>query len=183
MIIKETNISGVFTLEPRVFGDSRGYFLESFNQQIFNEKIGKISFVQDNESSSVRGVLRGLHYQIAPFAQSKLVRVIQGSVIDVVVDIRKYSPTFGQHLAVELSEVTKNQLFIPAGLAHGFVVLSETAVFAYKVDNYYAPNCERGIAFNDPALGIDWKIPFNELTLSKKDMENPLFANAQYFEL
>ena len=165
MKITETKIPGVFTIEPQVFGDSRGYFLESFNQQVFEEKVGVVKFVQDNESLSIRGVLRGLHFQLPPFAQSKLVRVVKGSVLDVVVDIRKNSPTFGQHVALELNEDNKTQLFMPAGMAHGFVVLSESAIFSYKVDQFYAPKFERGIAFNDPVLNIDWKIAFNEAIL------------------
>jgi len=164
-----TEIPEVYIIEPTVFGDSRGYFLESFSQKKFEETIGVISFVQDNESKSSRGVLRGLHFQKPPYAQAKLVRCIDGLVIDVAVDIRKGSPTYGKHIAVELSGENKRQLFVPRGFAHGFVVLSDVATFAYKVDNYYAPESDAGIAWNDPYLNIDWKLTENEIQVSEKD--------------
>ncbi|WNW01647.1 dTDP-4-dehydrorhamnose 3,5-epimerase [Tenacibaculum sp. HL-MS23] len=169
MIFTKTEIEGVVIIEPRVFKDERGYFFESFNQQKFNEQLGTINFVQDNESKSVFGTLRGLHFQKPTVAQAKLVRCIQGKVLDVVVDIRKDSPTYGKHVAVELSEENKKQLFVPRGFAHGFVTLSEEAVFAYKVDNWYAPECDAGIIYNDTSLNIDWKINPKEIILSSKD--------------
>lgn len=178
MIIVDTEIEDVKIIEPRVFGDSRGYFFESFSQKEFEEKVCKTTFVQDNESKSTYGVLRGLHFQLPPFAQSKLVRVVQGKVLDVAVDIRKGSSTFGKHVAVELSADNKRQLFIPRGFAHGFVVLSDEAVFQYKCDNYYAPQCEAGIAFDDKGLNIDWIIPNNDIILSEKDKKNPLLKDA-----
>ena len=165
----KTELPDVVIIEPTVFGDSRGYFFESFNQKEFEENIGEIVFVQDNESKSTRGVLRGLHFQKPPFAQSKLVRCIAGLVLDIVVDIRKGSPTYGKHIAVELSGENKRQLFVPSGFAHGFVVLSETAIVAYKVDNWYAPESDAGIMWNDSILNIDWKIPPAEVKLSQKD--------------
>lgn len=165
----QTEIPDVYIIEPTVFGDDRGYFLESFNQQVFEEKLGEINFVQDNESKSSKGVLRGLHFQKPPFAQTKLVRCIKGEVLDVAVDIRKGSPTFGKHVAVELSGENKKQLFVPRGFAHGFVVLSDEATFAYKVDNYYAPDFDSGIVWNDTTLGIDWKVKSSEVVLSEKD--------------
>jgi len=165
----KTAIPDVVIIEPTVFGDNRGYFFESFNQKEFEENIGEIAFVQDNESKSTRGVLRGLHFQKPPFNQSKLVRCIEGIVLDVAVDFRKGSPTFGKHVAVELSGENKRQLFMPRGFAHGFVVLSETATFAYKVDNWYVPESDAGILWNDPTLNIDWKIPHEEVKLSQKD--------------
>lgn len=165
-----TQIADVVICEPTVHGDHRGYFVETFRQDKLEEFIGyKINFCQDNESKSSYGVLRGLHYQLAPHAQTKLVRVIKGKVLDVAVDIRKNSPTFGQHVAVELSEDNKRQLLVPKGFAHGFVVLSEEAIFAYKVDNYYSPECDRGIAFDDKKLNIDWQIDYDKLQLSAKD--------------
>ncbi len=170
----QTAIPGVVIIEPRVFGDERGYFFESFNQNRFEENIGKISFVQDNESRSVRGVLRGLHFQRPPFDQAKLVRCVEGVVLDVTVDIRIGSPTYGKHVAVELSANNKRQLFIPRGFAHGFVVLSETAIFQYKVDNWYSPENDGGILWNDETLGIDWKIESHEVQLSGKDKIQPL---------
>lgn len=172
MEIVKTAIEGVVIIEPRVFGDERGYFFESFSQREFEEKVGPVVFVQDNESKSCYGVLRGLHYQLPPYAQAKLVRVVKGKVLDVNVDIRKGSPTYGKHVAVELSEKNKRALFIPQGFAHGFVVLSEEAIFQYKCDNYYAPGYEGGIAFDDPALGIDWRIPRVEMILSDKDLKH-----------
>jgi len=178
----KTAIDGVWIIEPKVLGDARGYFMESYKQELFEQHIGKINFVQDNESKSIRGVLRGLHYQLPPFAQSKLVRVISGAVLDVAVDIRKGSPTFGKYVAVELSSENKRQLFIPQGFAHGFLVTSQEAVFAYKVDNVYSPQCERGIRFNDPAIGIDWGMSERELLLSEKDRNAKLLKEAEVFD-
>jgi len=172
------SIPDVILLQPKIHGDERGYFVETFRQDLFELAIGhKVTFVQDNESKSTKGVLRGLHFQLPPHAQSKLVRVISGRVLDIAVDIRVGSPTLGQHVAIELSEQNKHQLFIPRGFAHGFVVLSETATFAYKVDNYYSPECDRGLAFDDPQLNIDWKIAKNELQLSEKDTHQPKLAD------
>jgi dTDP-4-dehydrorhamnose 3,5-epimerase len=175
----KTEIPDVVIIEPTVFGDSRGYFFESFNQKEFEKHVGKINFVQDNESKSTRGVLRGLHFQKPPFQQSKLVRCIEGIVLDVAVDFRKGSPTFGKHVAVELSGENKRQLFVPRGFAHGFVVLSETATFAYKVDNWYAPESDAGILWNDPTLNIDWKIAKDEVKLSKKDQNLKPFSELE----
>ena len=170
----KTNIPDVVIIEPQVHGDDRGYFIETFRADKLEEFLGyKINFCQDNESKSSKGVLRGLHYQLAPYAQTKLVRVIQGKVLDVAIDIRKNSPTFGQHVAVELSSENKRQLLVPRGFAHGFVVLEENTVFAYKVDNYYSPECDRGIAFDDEALGIDWILNNEALNLSAKDKVQP----------
>ena len=161
-------------------GDGRGYFVETFRQDLLEEAIGcKVNFVQDNESRSLKGVLRGLHYQLPPFTQAKLVRVIEGSVLDVAVDMRKSSSTFGHHVAVELTGDNKHQLFVPHGFAHGFIVLSDSATFAYKVDNYYAPEYDRGLAFNDPQLKIDWQLSAEELTLSDKDKSHPSLVNAK----
>lgn len=169
------SIPDVLLIKPKVHGDHRGYFVETFRQDKFEEAIGyKVSFCQDNESKSTKGVLRGLHFQLPPFAQSKLVRVIEGEVLDVAVDIREGSPTFGQHVAVRLTGENKHQLFIPRGFAHGFVVLSDSAIFSYKVDNYYSPECDRGLAFNDPALRIDWGLSLDQLKLSEKDLKQPL---------
>ena len=173
----QTAISGVVIIEPRVFGDERGYFFESFNQNRFEESIGKINFVQDNESRSVRGVLRGLHFQRPPFDQAKIVRCVEGVVLDVAVDIRVGSPTYGQHVAVELSASNKRQLFIPRGFAHGFVVLSETAIFQYKVDNWYSPENDGGILWSDETIGIDWKVESHEVQLSGKDKIQPLLKD------
>lgn len=171
-----TAISDIIIIEPTVHGDSRGYFIETFREDKLKEFLGfKINFCQDNESKSSRGVLRGLHYQLPPHSQTKLVRVIEGTVLDVVVDIRKNSPTFGQHVLVELSGENKKQLLIPIGFAHGFVVLSDTCTFAYKVDNYYSSKYDRGIAFNDIELAIDWKISHSQLQLSQKDITQPKF--------
>ena len=168
------SITDVILIEPTVHGDDRGYFVEAFRQDLFDQAVGyKVNFIQDNESKSTKGVLRGLHYQLPPYAQAKLVRVIEGSVLDVTVDIREYSPTFGQHVTVELTGKNKHQLFVPHGFAHGFVVLSDSATFAYKVDNYYVPELERGIAFNDSKLNIDWKLAVDELQLSDRDKTNP----------
>ena len=169
-----TNIPDVIIIEPTVHGDHRGYFVETFRADKLEEFLGyKLNFGQDNESKSSKGVLRGLHYQLAPHAQTKLVRVISGRVLDVAVDIRKNSPTFGQHVAVELTADNKRQLLVPRGFAHGFVVLEDDTIFAYKVDNYYSPECDRGIAFNDPALNIDWMLKTEELKLSDKDTTQP----------
>ncbi len=171
------NIPEVVLIKPKVFGDERGYFVETFRQDKFEAALGyQVDFVQDNESSSQRGVLRGLHFQLPPYAQSKLVRVIQGKVLDVVVDIRQGSPTFGQYVAAELSDENKHQLFVPRGFAHAFVVLSESAIFAYKVDNYYASECDRGLAFDDPQLAIDWQLPSDVLQLSAKDRQQPALS-------
>ena len=168
------SITDVILIEPAVHGDDRGDFVEVFRQDLFDQAVGyKVNFIQDNESKSTKGVLRGLHYQLPPYAQAKLVRVIEGSVLDVTVDIREYSPTFGQHVTVELTGKNKHQLFVPHGFAHGFVVLSDSATFAYKVDNYYVPELERGIAFNDSKLNIDWKLAVDELQLSDRDKTNP----------
>ena len=168
------SIADVLLIEPKVHGDERGYFVETFRQDLLEQALGyKVGFCQDNESFSARGVLRGLHFQLPPFAQTKLVRVLEGEVLDVAVDIRSGSPTYGQHVAVRLDADNKRQLFIPPGFAHGFVVLSETARFAYKVDNYYLPESDRGLAFDDPALGIDWLLPADQLQLSAKDRQQP----------
>ena len=173
-----TAIADVIIIEPKVHGDERGYFVETFRCDKLEEFLGyKINFTQDNESKSSRGVLRGLHYQLAPAAQTKLVRVIAGRVLDVAVDIRKGSPTFGQHIAVELSADNKKQLLVPRGFAHGFVVLEDNTTFAYKVDNYYSPENDRGIAFDDVALDIDWKVHHDELNLSPKDKVQPNLAD------
>lgn len=172
MEVIKTAIEGLVILEPTVFKDSRGYFFESFSQREFQEKVQKINFVQDNESMSSYGVMRGLHFQRPPFAQSKLVRCVQGTVLDIAVDIRKGSPTYGQHVAVELSAENHRQFFIPRGFAHGFVVLSETAIFQYKCDNFYAPEADGGINIKDESLGIDWQIPTNKALLSEKDTKH-----------
>lgn len=177
MTFTRTAIADVIIIEPKVHGDNRGYFIETFRTDKLEEFLGyKIDFCQDNESKSSRGVLRGLHYQLPPHAQTKLVRVIQGKVLDIAVDIRKGSPTFGQHVAVELSAENKKQMLVPRGFAHGFVVLEDDTVFAYKVDNYYSPECDRGIAFDDAALNIDWLVSHNELNLSAKDKVQPKLA-------
>ncbi|MBP5540247.1 MAG: dTDP-4-dehydrorhamnose 3,5-epimerase [Bacteroidales bacterium] len=173
MDIIKTAIDGVLIIEPKVFGDSRGYFFESFNAREFTEKTGmNINFVQDNESMSTYGVMRGLHFQRPPFTQSKLVRCVRGAVLDVAVDIRKGSPTYGQHVAVELSEENKREFFVPRGFAHGFAVLTETAVFQYKCDNFYAPQADGGINILDSSLGIDWRIPTDKALLSEKDTKH-----------
>jgi dTDP-4-dehydrorhamnose 3,5-epimerase len=169
MIFEEIFIKGAFLLKPKVFGDLRGYFFESFNLKEFEEAIGVVNFVQDNESKSSAGVLRGLHFQKGEYAQAKLVRVIKGAVFDVIVDIRPCSPTFGKHFSVELTEENKLQLFLPRGMAHGFVVLENDTIFAYKVDNIYSPENESGIIYNDPDLSIDWQLPESSLILSEKD--------------
>ena len=177
-----TAIPDVVIIEPAVMGDERGYFVETFRQDKLNAFLGfAINFVQDNESKSSYGVLRGLHYQLAPAAQTKLVRVIKGKVLDVAVDIRTDSPTFGEHVSVELSEQNKRQLLIPRGFAHGFVVLEDDTIFAYKVDNYYSPEHDRGIAFNDPAIGINWGVDKDALKLSPKDTSQVLLTKAEVF--
>ncbi len=172
-------ISDVILIDPLVHGDDRGYFVETFRQDLFADAVGyKVNFVQDNESKSTKGVLRGLHYQIPPFSQSKLVRVLEGRVLDVAVDIRKNSPTFGQHIAIELSSENMRQIFIPQGFAHGFAVLSEIAIINYRVDNLYSPEHEKGIAFNDLKLNIDWRFKMEELKLSEKDRLHPNLEDA-----
>jgi len=173
----KTSIEGVVIIEPRVFRDARGYFFESFSQREFEEKVGKIQFVQDNESMSSYGVMRGLHFQRPPFTQSKLVRVIKGAVLDVAVDIRKNSPTYGKHVAVELTEDNHRQFFVPRGFAHGFAVLSDEAIFQYKCDNFYAPQADGGISILDGDLGIDWHIPMDKAILSEKDTKHPLLKD------
>ena len=182
MKVIETELPGVLIIEPQVFGDTRGYFLESWNREKFVAAGIDVDFIQDNESKSRFGVLRGLHYQAAPYTQAKLVRVIEGAVLDVAVDIRQGSPTFGRYVAVELSGENKRQMFVPRGFAHGFAVLSETAIFVYKCDNKYMPSHERGIAFDDPALGIDWRVKADALILSPKDTKNPRLADAELFD-
>lgn len=178
------SIPDVLLIKPEIFGDDRGYFLETFRQDKFEEAIGhSVDFIQDNQSKSIQGVLRGLHFQKPPYAQSKLVRVIEGKVLDVAVDIRKGSPTFGQHVSAELSSENKHQLFVPRGFAHAFVVLSNSAIFAYKVDNYYSPECDRGVAFDDPNLNIDWILSKEQLQLSDKDQKQPGLDDLEtYFE-
>jgi len=177
-------IPDVILIEPKVHGDDRGYFVETFRQDLFEEAAGyKVKFIQDNESKSSKGVLRGLHFQLPPFAQSKLVRVIEGEVLDVAVDIRKGSPTFSQHVSVNLSGENKRQLFIPRGFAHGFVVLSESAIFSYKVDNYYSAESDRGLAFDDKTIDINWQLSKEQLQLSEKDLNQPDIDNLdKYFE-
>ncbi|MGY8887250.1 MAG: dTDP-4-dehydrorhamnose 3,5-epimerase [Flavobacteriales bacterium] len=178
-----TEIPDVVICQPDIIGDSRGYFTETFREDELTAFLGyKINFCQDNESKSAFGVLRGLHYQLPPFAQTKLVRVIEGRVLDIAVDIRKGSATFGKHVSMELTEENKTQLLVPHGFAHGFLVLSDTAKFAYKVDNYYSPEHERGIAYNDKTLQIDWKLPLDKLKLSSRDGEQKPFEVADYFE-
>ena len=174
------SIPDVLLIEPEVHGDSRGYFTESFRQDLLDDFLGyEVNFIQDNESKSSKGVLRGLHYQLPPYEQTKLVRVITGKVLDVAVDIRQSSPTFGQYVSTELSSDNHRQLFIPKGFAHGFVVLSESAVFVYKVDNYYSPDDDRGIAYNDRQIGIDWMLKSDELQLSNKDKSHPTLSEAK----
>jgi dTDP-4-dehydrorhamnose 3,5-epimerase len=182
MNFKRLAISEVVLCEPSVFGDDRGYFAETFRQDELDDFLGfSIPFCQDNESKSSFGVLRGLHYQLPPFAQTKLVRVIKGRVLDVSLDIRKGSPTFGQHVAVELTEENKKQVLIPKGFAHGFVVLSKEAIFAYKVDNYYSPESDRGLAFNDATIGVNWQLDIEQLKLSDKDTKQPLLKDCDCF--
>jgi len=183
MKFRRMQIPDVVMIEPVVHGDARGYFVKTYRKDKLEDFLGfSVDFCQDNESRSSKGVLRGLHYQLPPFAQTKLVRVITGEVLDVAVDIRKGSPTFGEHVSLLLTEENKRQLFVPRGFAHGFVVLSEHATFAYKVDNYYAPDHDRGIAFDDPAIGIDWQLPSNRLQLSEKDRRQPLLKEADLFD-
>ena len=182
MNILKTALPGVLILEPKVFGDARGYFFESWNRAAFEAAGITNDWMQDNESKSCFGVLRGLHYQAAPYTQAKVVRAISGTVLDVAVDIRKGSPTYGKHVAVELSGENKRQLYIPRGFAHGFAVLSDEAVFAYKCDNVYTPSAERGILFNDPGLGIDWRIDVSRALLSEKDKKHPAFAEIEPWE-
>jgi len=175
----KTDISDVLIIEPIIFPDNRGYFVETYREDKLEKAIGhSINFIQDNESKSSHGVLRGLHFQLPPFAQSKLVRVIKGKILDIAVDIRKGSPTFGKFVAIELSEENKRMVFIPRGFAHGFVVMSDEAIFSYKVDNYYSKESERGIVFNDPSLNIDWQLAIKSLKLSSKDQMLPLLADA-----
>ena len=178
MNVIHTALEGVVIIEPRIFKDARGYFFESFSQKEFDEKVMPIRFVQDNESMSSYGVMRGLHYQKMPYTQSKLVRCVKGTVLDVAVDIRHGSPTFGQHVAVELTEDNHRQFFIPRGFAHGFAVLTETAVMTYKCDNFYAPQADAGIQLRDESLGIDWRIPIMEAILSEKDLKQPFLQDA-----
>lgn len=176
MIVTETKLKGCYIIEPTIFNDKRGYFFESFNQSKFNKALGmNIQFIQDNESFSTKGVLRGLHYQKGKFAQAKLVRVIKGNVLDIAVDIKKDSPSFGQYISLELSADNKKQIFIPRGFAHGFIVLSNNAILSYKCDNLYNKNSESGIIYNDPTLNIDWQLPEEELLLSDKDLMLPTF--------
>ena len=179
MEIIKTGIEGLLILEPRIFKDTRGYFFESFSQREFEEKVGPVHFVQDNESMSTYGVMRGLHFQRPPFTQSKLVRCVRGAVLDVAVDIRKGSPTYGQHVAVELTADNHRQFFIPKGFAHGFAVLSETAVFQYKCDEFYHPEADAGISILDESLGIDWRIPMDKAILSDKDTRHGMLADFQ----
>lgn len=177
MNVIKTDLEGVVVIEPRVFDDARGYFFESYSKRRFDEAVRPIEFVQDNESMSTRGVIRGLHFQRPPFSQSKLVRCVRGAVLDVVVDIRRGSPTYGRHIAVELTGENRRQLFVPRGFAHGFAVLSDEAVFQYKCDNYYHPESEGGISIADHSLGIDWRIDPAEAILSEKDLRNPMFSD------
>lgn len=178
----KTEIEGVYIIEPRVFSDARGYFMEAWKQEEFNRHIGRVDFIQDNESKSTFGVLRGLHYQKGELSQAKLVRVIKGRVVDVAVDLRKSSATFGKHVMVELSEDNKRQFFIPRGFAHGFLVLSDEAIFTYKVDNPYAPQAEAGIRWDDPDLGIAWPIDASQVVTSEKDLRQSLLKDAEVFE-
>lgn len=176
MEVIKTDIEGPLIIEPKVFGDARGYFFESFSQREFDAKVGELRFVQDNESCSRRGVMRGLHFQMPPFTQAKLVRCVRGAVLDVAVDIRRGSPTYGRHVAVELTEDNHRQFFVPKGFAHGFSVLSEVAVFQYKCDEFYHPEADAGISILDESLGIDWLIPLEEAVLSEKDTRHPLLS-------
>ena len=182
MEYEETSIKGVWILTPKVFNDNRGYFFEAWKKSDFEAHVGKVDFIQDNESKSSYGVLRGLHYQKGTYSQAKLVRVIKGKVLDVAVDLRKSSPTFGKHVMVELSEDNKRQLFIPRGFAHGFLVLSPEAIFTYKVDNIYAPAHEASIRWNDPQIGINWPIDQKDVVTSPKDLEGKDFKDADFFE-
>ncbi|MBP3845355.1 MAG: dTDP-4-dehydrorhamnose 3,5-epimerase [Prevotella sp.] len=182
MEYKETEIKGVYIIEPRVFNDARGYFFEAWKQAEFNEKVGPVEFVQDNESKSSKGVLRGLHFQKGDASQAKLVRVIKGRVLDVAVDCRRSSPTFGKYVMAELSDENKRQLFIPRGFAHGFLVLSDEAVFTYKVDNPYAPQADGGIRWDDPDLNIQWPVTADEILTSEKDLKLPFMKDAELFD-
>ena len=182
MEFKKTAIEGVYIIEPKVFNDARGYFFEAWKKEEFESHVGPVDFVQDNESKSSYGVLRGLHYQKGEFSQAKLVRVIKGKVLDVAVDLRKSSPTFGQHVMVELSGENKRQFFIPRGFAHGFLVLSDEAIFTYKVDNVYAPQADAGIRWNDPDIGIEWPIDYAQVQTSEKDLRQPLLRDAELFD-
>ena len=177
MNIIKTALEGVVIIEPRIFEDPRGYFFESFSERDFNTQVREVRFVQDNESMSGYGVMRGLHFQRPPFTQSKLVRCVKGAVLDVAVDIRKGSPTYGRHVAVELTEDNHRQFFVPRGFAHGFAVLSDTAIFQYKCDNFYAPQADGGISILDDSLGIDWRIPTDKAILSEKDTKHPLLKD------
>ncbi len=179
MNVVKTDIEGVVIIEPRIFEDERGYFFEALSERVFTEEVFATRFVQDNEAKSSYGVVRGLHFQLPPHAQSKLVRVVEGRVLDIAVDIREGSPTFGKHIAVELSADNHRQIFIPRGFAHGYSVLSETAILEYKCDNYYAPQSEGAIRWNDPALEIDWKIPADKVILSEKDSKSPILADCK----
>lgn len=183
MKFTRTAILDIIICEPQIHGDERGYFVETFRQDKLDEFLGhKINFSQDNESKSSYGVLRGLHYQLAPYSQTKLVRVIEGRVLDVAVDIRKGSPTFGKYIAIELTGENKKQLLIPRGFAHGYLVLSDKAIFAYKVDNYYNPECDRGLAFDDKTIGVDWRIDVKKIQFSSKDIKQPKFQEIAYFD-
>lgn len=177
MEVIKTDIEGVLILKPKVFEDARGYFFESYSKRIFDKEIGPVDFVQDNESCSVKGVMRGLHFQRPPFTQAKLVRCVRGRVLDVAVDLRKASPTYGKHVSVELTEDNHLEFFIPRGFAHGFAVLSEKAVFQYKCDNYYAPEADGGISILDESLNIDWKLDVNDAILSEKDLHHPILKD------
>ena len=179
MNVFKTQLPGVLIVEPKVFGDARGYFFESWNQAAYEAAGITNKWLQDNESKSRRGVLRGLHYQAAPYTQAKIVRAFSGAVLDVIVDIRKGSPTYGKHVAIELSGENKRQLYIPRGFAHGFAVLSDEAIFAYKCDNPYTPSADRGVLFSDPAIGIDWRIDVSKALLSEKDKKHPLLAQIE----
>jgi dTDP-4-dehydrorhamnose 3,5-epimerase len=181
MIFEQTELEGAFLIKPKVFGDNRGYFCETFRQDLFENSISKIKFVQDNESKSSFGVVRGLHYQSEKFAQSKLIRVISGRILDVIVDIRKNSNTFGKHIVIELNDDNKHQLFVPKGFAHGFSVLSQEAIINYKCDEIYNPQAERGILYNDKQLGINWGVSDDKIILSDKDLKLPSFEKAEYF--
>ncbi len=177
MKVIKTDIEGVVIIEPCIFKDARGYFFESYNKQVFDAEVAKVDFVQDNESCSTYGVMRGLHFQCPPYAQAKLVRCVKGAVLDVAVDIRKGSPTYGQHVAVELTEENHRQFFIPIGFAHGFAVLSDIAIFQYKCDNYYHPEADGGISIKDESLGLDWKIDSSKAILSEKDTRHPVLSD------
>ncbi|WP_405574669.1 dTDP-4-dehydrorhamnose 3,5-epimerase [Winogradskyella sp. Asnod2-B02-A] len=180
MTVKETKLQGCYIIQPQIFKDKRGYFVENYNQNSFNTALGlEVNFVQDNESQSSKGVLRGLHYQLGEYAQAKLVRVIKGKVLDVVVDVRPKSSTFGEYFSIELSEENKTQLFVPRGFAHGFLVMEDETIFSYKCDNFYNKNSEAGIIYNDEDLDIDWKYPKQELIISEKDLILPNFKNAR----